>query len=127
MNCLKEEIRKILYNKTMIVFLIICTIFNIGLIFATSSKRGELKKMSENYEYQSGQKIFQDIDASELGSAYYDERYKKSNTLVAWMHEKYQKLESSLEMLSEQFMKEILNMRKPGKPKRTVKVRSMNG
>lgn len=111
----------------MIVFMVICTIFNIGLIIATSSKSGELKKMSENYEYQSGQKIFQDIDASELGSAYYDERYKKSNTLVAWMHEKYQKLESSLEMLSEQFMKEILNMRKPGKPKRTVKVRSMNG
>lgn len=87
----------------MIVFMVICTIFNIGLIIATSSKSGELKKMSENYEYQSGQKIFQDIDASELGSAYYDERYKKSNTLVAWMHEKYQKLESSLEMLSEQF------------------------
>ena len=83
----------------MIVFMVICTILNIGLIIATSSKSGELKKMSENYEYQSGQKIFQDIDASELGSAYYDERYKKSNTLVAWMHEKYQKLESSLEML----------------------------
>ena len=107
--------------------MVICTIFNIGLIIATSSKSGELKKMSENYEYQSGQKIFQDIDASELGSAYYDERYKKSNTLVAWMHEKYKKLESSLELLSEQFMKEILNMRKHGKPKRTVKVRSMNG
>lgn len=72
MNCLKEEIRKILYSKTMIVFMVICTIFNIGLIFATSFKRGELKKMSENYEYQSGQKIFQDIDGSELGLAYYD-------------------------------------------------------
>lgn len=70
MNCLKEEIRKILYNKSMIVFLVICTIFNIGLIIATSSKSGELKKMSENYEYQSGQKIFKDIDGSELGSAY---------------------------------------------------------
>lgn len=44
MNCLKEEIRKILYNKSMIVFLVICTIFNIGLIIATSSKSGELKK-----------------------------------------------------------------------------------
>ena len=102
MNCLKEEIRKILYNKSMIVFLVICTIFNIGLIIATSSKSGELKKMSENYEYQSGQKIFKDIDGSELGLAYYDERYQKSNTLVAWIHEKYQKLESSLEILSEQ-------------------------
>ena len=97
-----KENELILYNKSMIVFLVICTIFNIGLIIATSSKSGELKKMSENYEYQSGQKIFKDIDGSELGSAYYDERYKKSNTLVALMHEKYQKLESSLEMLSEQ-------------------------
>ena len=102
MNCLKEEIRNILYNKTMIVFMVICIIFNIGLIIATSSKSGEWKKMSENYEYQSGQEIFKDIDGSELGLAYYDERYQKSNTLVAWMHEKYQKLESSLEMLSEQ-------------------------
>ena len=58
MNCLKEEIRKILYNKTMIVFMVICIIFNIGLIIATSSKSGEWKKMSENYEYQSGQKIW---------------------------------------------------------------------
>lgn len=102
MNCLKEEIRKIFYNKTVIVFWLICTIFNIGLIIATSSKSGEWKKMSENYEYQSGQKIFQDIDGSELGLAYYDERYQKSNTLAAWMHEKYQKLESSLKILSEQ-------------------------
>ena len=99
---MKEEIRKILYNKTMIVFMGIRTIFNIGLIIATSSKSGEWKKMSENYEYQSGQEIFKDIDGSELGLAYYDERYQKSNTLVAWMHEKYQKLELSLEMLSEQ-------------------------
>ena len=86
----------------MIVFMVICIIFNIGLIIATSSKSGEWKKMSENYEYQSGREIFKDIDGSELGLAYYDERYQKSNTLVAWMHEKYQKLESSLEMLSEQ-------------------------
>ena len=27
MNCLKEEIRKIFYNKMVIVFLLICTIF----------------------------------------------------------------------------------------------------
>ena len=52
MNCLKEEIRKILYNKTMIVFMVICTIFNIGLIIATSPKKYlRIMNMSQGRKY----------------------------------------------------------------------------
>lgn len=102
MDYLKEEIRKILHDKIIIIFMIICTIFNISFIFVSSSKSGELKIMSENYNAQLGEEIFKNIDGSELGLAYYDERYKKSNLLVDLIHQKYEYLESSLELLSEE-------------------------
>lgn len=102
MSCLKEEIRKILNHKIGMVFIVLCMLFNIALIAGTSSAGSEWKKMAENYEYQSGEEIFQYIDGSKLGFSYYDERYRESDRLVALMHEKYRKLEPALEKLAEQ-------------------------
>lgn len=100
MCCLKEEIRKLLYNKVLIVFWIICLLFNAGVILASSGASSELKTILQDYRHQSGKEIFKDIDGGRLGSIYYDDRYIESNILVALMHEKYQKLEWSLEELT---------------------------
>lgn len=102
MGCLKEEIRKIINHKIWIVFVVLCMLFNLALIAGTSSASGEWKKIAENYEEQSGEEIFRYIDGSALGSSYYDERYRNSDMLVAFIHEKYQKLEPVLEKLSEE-------------------------
>ena len=100
MCCIKEEIRKLSYNKVLIVFLTICLLFNAGVILASSNTSSELKTILQDYQPQSGKKIFKDIVGSGLGSMYYDERYIESHILVALMHEKYQKLELSIEQLA---------------------------
>jgi len=102
MCCIKEEIRKLSYNKVLIAFLTICLLFNAGVILASSNTSSELKTILQDYQPQSGKEIFKDIDGSGLGSMYYDERYIDSHILVALMHEKYQKLELPIEQLAKE-------------------------
>lgn len=101
-SCLKEEIRKILYHKTWLFVLILCMLFNVGLILVTSGKSTEFRANLQEIQNQLGEEIFKNIDGRELGSLYYDERYVESDILVKLIQKKYQKLEGSLEKLAEE-------------------------
>ena len=102
MFCYTEEIRKLLYHKMLIAFWILCLLFNVGVILASSSVSSELKTMLQDDRRQSGKEIFKDIDGGRLGSFYYEERYIESDILVTLMHEKYQKLGGAIEQLAKE-------------------------
>lgn len=99
MYCFKEEIRKLLYHKILLVFWVVCMVFNLVLILLSSGPSRQLDIISQDYKPQMGEEILKHIDGSGLGTWYYDERYKESDVLVTMMHDKYQKLDLALENL----------------------------
>ena len=99
--CCRYEIGKLLHDKALLIFIALCLCLNICLCFIDNYTRDAVNALSSSDFAQSGEKIFDDLDSSALGAAYYNERYINSSALDRCIKEKYERLQSSVDILDD--------------------------
>lgn len=98
----KLEIKKLLQEKLLISFIAICLCLNIGLSFVHSYARETVNQLSIEDFSQNGEKVYDDLDGAVLGTVYYNERYINSSILNQWIKEKYENLQSAIDLLNDE-------------------------
>ena len=99
--CCRYEVGKLLHDKALLIFIALCLCLNICLCFIDNYTRDAVNALSSSDFAQSGEKIFDDLDSSALGAAYYNERYINSSALDRCIKEKYERLQSSVDILDD--------------------------
>lgn len=100
MTYCKLEIKKLMQEKLLIVFIAICFCLNVGLCHIHSYARETVGRLSNEDFSQSGDKIYDQLDGAALGTAYYNVRYVHSSILNQWMKGKYDHLQNSIDILN---------------------------
>ncbi len=99
--CCRYETGKLLHDKALLIFIVLCLFLNICLCFIDNYTREAVNALSSSELSQSGEKIFDKLDSSALGAAYYNERYINSSALDRCIKEKYERLQSSIDILDD--------------------------
>lgn len=98
---LKLEIAKLLQEKLFVIFLVLCLCLNIGLCFIDNYARETVNQLSNEDFSQTGEKIYDEMNSANLGTAYYNQRYIHSSILNQKMKEKYDSLQNSIDILND--------------------------
>ena len=93
---LKLEIAKLLQEKLFVIFLVLCLCLNVGLCFIDNYARETVNQLSNEDFSQPGEKIYDEMNSANLGTAYYNQRYIHSSILNQKMKEKYDSLQNSM-------------------------------
>lgn len=97
---LKLEIEKLLREKLFIIFPALCLCLNIGLSFADNYARETINQLTAENFSQNGEKIYDELNGENLGTAYYNQHYINSSILNPKMKEKYDRLQSAIDRLN---------------------------
>lgn len=95
------ELKKLLRDRLLFGFVMLCLCFNVGICFLHPTARAEIKAMRETaQELSQGGKFLDTLNVENLGLHYYDEKYASSDFLVGLMQEKYENLQASVDLLN---------------------------